>query len=159
MTERSLLAGPSIAGFVLPLIYVWTRRLDFADYRMSPGTKARAGRIGTLLYAAGLWLFWRSHLDLGANWSPTLEISAQQTLITRGVYGRIRHPMYASQALMGPQALLMPNWIAGPAGLVAFLAMYLIRVPREVQMMLDRFGEAFHAYSARTGRIVPLLRG
>jgi hypothetical protein len=32
---------------------------------------------------------WRSHHDpLGANWSPTLEIGAQQTPITRGVYGQ-----------------------------------------------------------------------
>jgi protein-S-isoprenylcysteine O-methyltransferase Ste14 len=115
------------------------------------------------VYAAALWLLWRSHHDPGANWSPTIEISAQQTLITRGVYGRIRHPIYASQALMGlALAVLMPNWIVGPAGLVAFLALYLVRVPREKQIMLDQFGDAFRfrvAYSARTGRIVPLLRG
>ena len=27
--------------------------------------------------AAGLWLFWRSHVDLGDNWSVTLEIDAK----------------------------------------------------------------------------------
>jgi protein-S-isoprenylcysteine O-methyltransferase Ste14 len=56
------------------------------------------GSIGTALLGAAIWLFWRSHRDLGKNWSPSLEISAQQTLITHGVYRTIRHPMYARQA-------------------------------------------------------------
>ncbi len=36
--------------------------------------------------------------------------------------------------------------------------MYLFRVPREERMMLDHFGDAYRAYSARTGRVLPRLR-
>ena len=68
--------------------------------------------------------------------------------------------MYASQWLWSTaQALLLQNWIAGWAGLALFLPLYLSRVPREEQMMLDRFGGAYHAYMDRTGRVVPRLRG
>ena len=42
---------------------------------------------------------------------------------------------------------LLANWIAGPA--------CLVRVPREERMLLDHFGEAYRAYSTRTGRVVP----
>jgi protein-S-isoprenylcysteine O-methyltransferase Ste14 len=155
-TERGLLAGLSFALLGLPLTYSLTDWLGFADYRLSPGAKARAGGIGTLLLAASLWLFWRSHRDLGANWSPTLEIGAQHTLTTQGVYRTIRHPMYASQLLGGlAQALLLQNWIAGFGGLAAFLSFYLVRVPQEERMMLDHFGDAYRAYCAQTGRIVP----
>ncbi len=158
--ERGVLAGLSLAGLALPLIYSLTSRLDFANYRLSPGAKARVGSVGTMVLAAGLWLYWRSHRDLGTNWSPSLEIGAQQTLITRGVYARIRHPMYASQLLLGlAQALLLQNWVAGCAGLMAFLAMYLVRIPQEERMMLDHFGDAYRAYCARTGRILPRFRG
>jgi len=158
-SEQSLLAGLFVAMIVLPLIYSLTSWLDFANYRLSPPTKARASGIGTLLLAAAVWLFWRAHRDLGANWSPSLEIGARQTLVTEGVYRAIRHPMYASQFLYGiAQALLLQNWIAGLAGLVAFLPMYLVRVPREEQMMIDHFCDAYRAYRARTGRIVPRLR-
>ncbi len=95
---------------------------------------------------------------LGANWSPTLEVGAQHTLTTQGVYGVIRHPMYASQLLWGfAQALLLQNWIAGFAGLAAFLPLYLVRTPQEERMMLDHFGDAYRAYCAQTGRIVPRL--
>ena len=67
--------------------------------------------------------------------------------------------MYASQLLWGlAQGLLLPNWIAGLGGLVTFLLLYIVRVPREEQLMLDHFGDAYRAYCARTGRIVPRLR-
>jgi protein-S-isoprenylcysteine O-methyltransferase Ste14 len=157
--ERGLIAGLFVGILGLPAIYSLTSWLGFADYRWSPATKARAGTIGSALLGAALWLFWRSHHDLGENWSPSLEIGVQQTLTTHGVYRRIRHPMYASQCLGGvAQVLLLHNWIAGFAGLVTFLQLYLVRVPQEERMMLDHFGDAYRAYCAQTGRIVPRFR-
>jgi protein-S-isoprenylcysteine O-methyltransferase Ste14 len=159
--HRTWSAGRALlGGFFIPLIYSLTSWLDFANYRWSPATKARVGSIGTALLGAAIWLFWRSHRDLGKNWSPSLEISAQQTLITHGVYRTIPHPMYASGWLLSlAQALLLQNWVAGPAGVVAFLPLYFIRVPREEQMMVDHFGDDYRSYAAQTGRIVPRLRG
>lgn len=158
--ERGILAGLSIAGLLLPMVFSLTRWLDFADYRLSPTARAGAGSAGSALLAAAVWLFWRSHRDLGSNWFPTLELGSQHTLTTEGVYGTIRHPMYASYLLWGlAQALLLQNWIAGPASLVAFLPMYFIRIPEEERMMLDHFGDAYRSYCSRTGRFVPRLRG
>jgi protein-S-isoprenylcysteine O-methyltransferase Ste14 len=158
--ERGLLGGLLLGMFVIPLAYSATPWLTFADYRLSPAARARAGWLGSALLAAALWLFWRSHRDLGANWSPSLEIGAEQTLTTEGVYRRIRHPMYASQWLWSAaQALLLPNWIAGWSSFATFLPLYLSRVPNEERMMLDHFGEAYRAYAARTGRVLPRLRG
>jgi len=35
------------------------------------------------------------------------------------------------------------------------LQLYFVRIPQEERMMLDHFGNAYRAYCARTGRIVP----
>jgi protein-S-isoprenylcysteine O-methyltransferase Ste14 len=68
--------------------------------------------------------------------------------------------MYASTLLWGiAQALLLQNWIAGSGGLVSFLLLYLVRLPREELMMLDHFGDEYRAYWARTGRVLPPLSG
>ncbi len=158
-SERILLTGLTLGGLLFPVIFSLTSWLDFANYRWSAAKKARAGSIGAALLGASLWLFWRSHYDLGKNWSPSLEINEQQMLITQGVYSKIRHPMYTSQLLQSlAQALLLQNWIAGLGGLATFLGFYFIRMPEEERMMADHFGDEYRDYSVRTGRIVPRVR-
>ncbi|MEM7084198.1 MAG: protein-S-isoprenylcysteine O-methyltransferase [Pseudomonadota bacterium] len=114
--------------------------------------------IGVLCLVVGLWLFWRSHRDLGRNWSVTLEIREDHNLVDEGVYKRIRHPMYSAIALIFiAQATLINNWFAGYAGLVTFFVMYMIRVPREEEMMRQKFGDAYRTYEQTTGRLIPKL--
>jgi protein-S-isoprenylcysteine O-methyltransferase Ste14 len=156
--ERLLLGLVAVGVFLLPAVYVSTSWLSWADYRLSPRATRRAGGVGTALLAVAVWLFWRSHTDLGRNWSPSLQIREGHTLVTDGVYRSLRHPMYASIWLWGiAQALVLQNWIAGWASLVLFLPMYVLRVPREEQLMLEQFGEAYRMYMNQTGRVIPRL--
>jgi protein-S-isoprenylcysteine O-methyltransferase Ste14 len=150
--EKLLLFLTSIGMVFIPLLYVLTPWLAFADYHLP----VWAGCVGVAIFAFALWLFWRSHADLGRNWSLSLQIREEHALVTQGVFRYILHPMYASQWLWSiAQALLLQNWIAGLGGLVGFLPMYLLRVPREEQMMLEHFGEAYRLYMSRTGRVIP----
>jgi protein-S-isoprenylcysteine O-methyltransferase Ste14 len=158
--ERSLLGLMFLGMLFVPAVHALTPWLNRADYRLSPEAGGRAGGIGAVVLAAAVWLFWRSHADLGRNWSPSLQLHEGHELVTGGVYRWIRHPMYASQWVWGvAQALLLRNWISGWSGLVLFAPLYLSRVPREEQMMLEQFGEAYRAYMSRTGRVFPRLGG
>ena len=158
---EQLLVGLVAVGLgLLPGAYVFTSWLNWADYRLSPRASGRAGSVGTALLATAVWIFWRSHTDLGRNWSPSLQIREGHTLVTDGVYRSIRHPMYASIWVWGiAQTLLLQNWIAGWASLGLFLPMYVLRVPREEQLMLEQFGEAYRVYMNQTGRVIPRCRG
>ncbi len=105
-----------------------------------------------------LWLFWRAHVDLGLNWSITLEMRKGHELIVHGVYRRIRHPMYAAIFLFAlAQGFLLQNWLAGWAGFVTVALLYLVRTPREEKMMCEFFGESYRDYMQRTGRLFPQL--
>ena len=55
------------------------------------------------------------------------------------------------------QVLLLPNWIAGPAGFVGFGALFFGRVGREERMMINAFGEEYRSYMRRTARVVPWI--
>jgi protein-S-isoprenylcysteine O-methyltransferase Ste14 len=152
--EQMLLGLLSLGGLVAPLIYTLTNWLDFADYTLP----AWAGWLGVLLTAGALFVFWRAHADLGLNWSPSLEIREKHELITRGIYGVIRHPMYASQWLLViAQPLLLQNWIAGFLNFLVFIPFYLLRVKAEEQMMLDSFGTQYQEYVKNTGGVLPKL--
>lgn len=112
--------------------------------------------IGALLFAASLWLFFRTHHDLGRRFSPSLEIRREHTLVTTGVYTRVRHPMYAAFWLWAiAQALVLPNWFVGIAGLLGMAYLYAARMPREEKLMLQEFGEQYRRYMARTARLLP----
>jgi protein-S-isoprenylcysteine O-methyltransferase Ste14 len=149
----ALLSGlPALGMFIVPLIYALTPWLDFADYQLP----LWAGWIGVAIFALGVWLLYRSHADLGRNWSPQLEILESHALVTDGVFGYIRHPMYTAHLLWGiGQVLLLQNWIAGFSMLVTFLPEYLYRPRVEERMMIGHFGDEYRAYMERTGRYFP----
>lgn len=150
--EQFVLLLISIGIMILPFIYIFTDWLAFANYDAPLWVIG----IGIMVMILGLWLFWRSHTDLGLNWSPTLEIHEEHQLVTQGVYQYIRHPMYAANWLMMlAQILLLSNWIAGFSGIISFAVMYFMRVSREEAMMLKEFGEQYQEYMAHTGRVIP----
>lgn len=150
--DISLLVLCTVGLVVLPILW----RLHAFDGFADRGQGIVPLILGLLSGIAFLWLFRRSHKDLGKNWSVTLEVREGHQLVTQGVYAHVRHPMYASFLLWGvTQALLIPNWIAGFAGLAAVLALYAVRQSREEAMMRDTFGAEYDAYSARTKRLIP----
>jgi len=138
--------------FVVPLIYVLTDEPKFASYHFQP----LLGWLGAATFACSLWLFDRTHKDLGRNWSVTLEIRVEHRLVTTGVYSRVRHPMYSAFWIWTvAQALLLPNWIAGFAGIVGFGTLFFFRIRREERLMAETFGEQYRQYVARTSRVIP----
>lgn len=138
--------------FILPIIYASSNWLDFANYTLPMW----AGVLGVVLIIAAVTVFWRAHADLGLNWSPTLEIRENHELVTRGIYSRIRHPMYASQILWSlAQILLLQNWIVGFASLIVFIPFYFLRVRAEEQLMLEQFGDQYRSYMQKVGGVFP----
>jgi protein-S-isoprenylcysteine O-methyltransferase Ste14 len=152
LSERIGLIAATTGLGVVPAFYVVTGLPRWADY----APRAWAVVLGAVVYVGALWLFRRSHKDLGKNWSITLEIRDQHRVVSNGVYALVRHPMYTAFWLMGVgQALLLPNWIAGFAGLVGFSVLFFLRVEKEERMMLQTFGEEYRLYMDRTKRIIP----
>jgi protein-S-isoprenylcysteine O-methyltransferase Ste14 len=139
-------------GFFIPLIWIASPAFSFAEYPLRVGPLVS----GIVCFVIGLWLFYRSHTDLGTNWSITLEVRERHRLITQGIYRRIRHPMYSALVLYGAaHALVIPNWVAGPSNLVALAVLFALRIRAEESMMLEQFGDEYTAYMARTKRLVP----
>jgi protein-S-isoprenylcysteine O-methyltransferase Ste14 len=154
--DRFLILIMAVGGLLLPILYLFTPWLRFADYRLPTFLPW----IGAVVMVGALFLFWRSHSDLGENWSRTLEIRKGHQLVTHGIYRRIRHPMYAAIWLFSlAQGLLLQNWLAGWSAFAAFAVMYFLRISEEERMMDDFFGEKYSDYKRQTGRLFPRIRG
>jgi protein-S-isoprenylcysteine O-methyltransferase Ste14 len=150
--EKALLLISLTGLGILPLLYAVTGFPRFADYAFRPPL----AWLGLLCAIGALVLFWLTHKALGRNWSVSLDLREDHRLIADGIYRHVRHPMYSAFWLWAlAQALLLPNWIAGPAGLVGFGILFFGRVRREEQMMLNSFGDEYRVYMEKTYRIIP----
>lgn len=150
--ERILLAVAGAGLFVLPVVWLatgWPRALNY-DLNYASVI------VGAAVYALSLWLFRRSHKDLGRQWSASLEIREKHQIVRAGVYRRIRHPMYASFWLWAlAQAFLLPNAFAALSGLVAIAILFFTRIDFEERMLTEAFGDDYRAYMRETKRIIP----
>src|SRR3974390_2976215 len=133
--ETALLLTSLTGLGIVPLIYVMTAIPRFAAYPFHP----IAAWLGLFFAIASLIMFQLTHRALGRDWSISLDVREGHRLVTDGIYRRVRHPMYSAFWLWAiAQALLLPNWVAGFAGLVGFGTLYLGRVAREERMMLQQ---------------------
>lgn len=151
--DRTSLAMVTLA-FLAQIVWAVIPRPMFADYRNHPPVFWT----GVALFVVSMALLYRAHEDLGTNWSNALELREQHQLITHGIYRRVRHPVYSGMLLWASAiALMLHNWLIGPAYLAAFALLVVLRVGPEERMMHERFGTEYDAYRARTARLIPRL--
>ena len=105
---------------------------------------------------SSLLMYWTLN-SLGKNLTDTVVIRSNATLVTDGPYRWVRHPFYFTTAVvMASVTLLTANWLIGILSVVV-LSMLAIRTPKEEQALLERFGQPYLDYMARTGRFIPRI--
>ena len=86
------------------------------------------------------------------------EVREEPVVITKSVFGVVRHPIYLAEILAYLGLLLMSLSLAAAAvwtGAIAFL--HLISRYEE-RLLLDRFGEAYESYMRQVPMWLPRLR-
>ncbi|MEM1076322.1 MAG: protein-S-isoprenylcysteine O-methyltransferase [Pseudomonadota bacterium] len=152
--ERPLASLVGVGMTVLPVLALVLPPADLLAYSGFPGQLTS----GVIIGLVGTYVFWCAHRDLGQNWSAHLEIREEHKLITAGIYGRVRHPMYSAIFLLTlSQTFMLTNWVAGPAGLVFFSLLYATRIRPEEAMMQDQFGQQWVDYASKTPRLIPKM--
>jgi protein-S-isoprenylcysteine O-methyltransferase Ste14 len=106
---------------------------------------------------SSLLMYWTMS-SLGKNLTDTVVTRAEATLVTHGPYRWVRHPFYVTAALlMASVTLLTANWPIGLSS-ITVLALLVVRTPKEEQMLIERFGQQYRDYMAKTGRFIPRIR-
>jgi protein-S-isoprenylcysteine O-methyltransferase Ste14 len=144
-----------VAGIVLWLsvfmFMIDPARMAWASIALPPSLRWGGAVLGLVAAMAELWTL----RSLGPNLTDTVVTRQDHTLITRGPYRWVRHPFYDCMALFTiSAALMMANWFVLAMGVVTF-ALLALRSRTEEQKLLERFGEPYRAYQARTGRFLP----
>ena len=94
---------------------------------------------------------------LKKNFSGLLRLRDDHTLVTKGIYRRIRHPAYLGAILI---FLSFPIIIPSILGFIVMflLVPYLLhRITLEERMMVSRFGTEYDDYRKRSKRLIPFV--
>lgn len=109
---------------------------------------------GGLLIAAGIGMAVRAIIELGPNLSPFPQPQENASLTRRGLYARVRHPIYGGLIVAG---LGWALWKGSALHLLlaVVLALYMnAKAAREELHLLTRFPE-YAAYRNATRRMIP----
>lgn len=112
--------------------------------------------LGLILAELGIALLVWVHIALGVHFSGTLHLRNNHTLVQRGPYQRIRHPMYTAFLLLfGGLSLLTANILLASVYLSSQIWTILGRLGQEERSLEARFGEDYRRYKAQTGILTP----
>jgi protein-S-isoprenylcysteine O-methyltransferase Ste14 len=133
----------------IPLIDATLPWMEFADLPYYD----EIAWLGTICGLLGVWLLYRAARDYRGIGQQ------QKKFVGRGIYQFIRYPFYTALLVLAlAQLLLSQNWLAGLAGLVTFALVYSLRVPRDEEEGLEKYGEHYLEYMSQTGDILPRFR-
>lgn len=97
-------------------------------------------------------------LRMGKNWRMAVTPDQSTELVTGGLYGYIRHPIYAlSIALMLCTIVVVPT-VPVLGITVIHITLMLAKAGNEERFLEQRFGNAYRNYCSRTGRFLPRMQ-
>jgi len=113
------------------------------------------GAVGVGLEVVGFIAIYAAQESMGAAWRFGINPDERVDLVTKGLFSRVRHPVYSALVVIHVGVLLAVPHVISLLALVAVVAaaQLLVRVIEEPHLVRQARGHA--AYAADTGRFVP----
>jgi protein-S-isoprenylcysteine O-methyltransferase Ste14 len=95
---------------------------------------------------------------MGASWRIGVDPEERTELVTTGIFGAVRNPIFTAMvAAQAGVALMVPTWVSA-AALAALVAAVQLQVRAvEEPYLLSVHGSAYRDYAAVTGRFLPAV--
>jgi protein-S-isoprenylcysteine O-methyltransferase Ste14 len=150
--SRLIELGPTLLAF----------SLVFTSYFRS-GWRARpfvphndvTGTIGLLMVLLGVAFSIWARLQLGGNWSGTVSVKEGHTLIRRGPYTIVRHPIYSGLLVAYIGVAMIVGEMRGLLGVGILLFSFWLKSRTEERFMLEQFGADYSQYQHQVKALIP----
>lgn len=150
--NRWVLPAFGVIGLLSGFLPAYTDRIDFWTF----GGEGQRW-IGALLFCVGGALRLWPVFVLGKRFSGLVAIQPGHTLVTKGIYRRLRNPSYLGMLVIAVGWALA--FRSGVGLLLAALTVIplIARIHAEEALLRAQFGGEYEAYCATTWRLVPGL--
>jgi protein-S-isoprenylcysteine O-methyltransferase Ste14 len=110
---------------------------------------------GLFLTALGLAISIWARLSLGSNWSGTVTLKDDHELIRKGLYRRIRHPIYTGLLVAVIGTGLIHSQLRDLLGFLLLYFTFYFKAKREESFLHHEFGPSFTDHQRHTGMFWP----
>lgn len=157
-SDRSLVETGSMTGFFL--VYYLVLRFEILRLEPPAAMQPILIALGLALLVAGVVVNVWGRVLLGSNWANQIKIYEGHTLVTKGPFAVVRHPLYASLTWIFVGASLMySNPLALVLTIAVFVPMMYARASKEDTLLGESFGDEYQEYRRRTGMLFPKVGG
>jgi len=115
------------------------------------------GMIGLLITALGVFFAIWARLTLGRNWSGTVTVKQDHTLVRRGPYRIVRHPIYTGFLLGALGVAIIVGQVRGLVGTAIVFFAFWMKYNMEESFMLANFGEQYVQYRREVKALIPFV--
>ena len=150
--------GPRLVKIakILVLAFLLVQTL-FLDILPISGAPAQLHIVGGFLYLLGLGLAIAGRMQLGRNWLDleNFAVRPTQTIVDRGIYRYVRHPIYTGDLLLVTGLeLVLRSWLVLA---VVPLALVIVKQVLAEETLLSRAFPSYARYCAETKRFIPFV--
>lgn len=131
--------------------------LGLLDARYAPAGDVLRAQAGYAIIIAGLLMTVWARRCLGANWSVSVTLKQDHSLVRAGPYRLTRHPIYTWGlfALVG-SALVGGEW-RGLVGVVLIAGSLIYKIQIEERWLGEYFGDSYGRYRREVRALIPLI--
>jgi protein-S-isoprenylcysteine O-methyltransferase Ste14 len=145
---------PAAAWALVGLQFVFLILLGFLPWGELWQRGVGAIVLGLVLVALGFGIALAAGAGLGRTLTPSPIPKADGVLVTSGVYGLVRHPIYSGLLVLGIGLVVIGASVLHLIAWVALLGVLMTKSRFEERMLADQYPD-YAAYAARVGRLVP----
>ena len=152
--QRSIVATASMSFFFIGFYLLI--RLGLGQFHLVSVWGSLGLRLaGLCLMTLGAIVNIRGRIELGQLWANQVRIYSDHELRSTGVFGIVRHPLYASLIWMGTGAsLLYHNWASLIFLIVLFVPAMWYRARLEERLLSERLPQ-YEDYRQRVAMFIP----
>lgn len=117
-----------------------------------------AHQIGVVLAVLGIAATALAQWQMGESWRIGVDESEHTGLITKGIFGVVRNPIFTAMLITATGLTLMVGNAVAVGGLVALVLALQLQVRTvEEPYLLHTHPDAYRRYASTAGRFVPVL--
>ncbi|MGH9801134.1 MAG: methyltransferase family protein, partial [Blastocatellia bacterium] len=113
--------------------------------------------VGVAIYTSGLLIAVVARFQLDSNWSDieTAKVLSHQSVVSNGIYGYVRHPIYVGDILLlfGLE-LSLNSWLV--LGVALMTPVILLQAAREEKKLVETL-PGYDIYCRNTKRFIPFV--